>query len=100
MTDVAHDETWVKVSTPCHTARQEVLDRRRYMNAPSRRPAHGPLVTRHFEFTRDQGRSIASAYEALIPVISRHVGGPRGGGAGPREALPRPGHPRSSAGGG
>jgi transposase len=30
MTDVAHDETSVKVSTSRHTARQEVLDRRRY----------------------------------------------------------------------
>src|ERR1700712_3053650 len=69
------------------------------MIAPSRRPAHGPLVTRHFEFTRDQGRSIASAYEALIPVISRYVGRPREGGVDLREALPRPGHPRSSAGG-
>ena len=30
MTDVAHDETSVKVSTSRHTAPKEVLDRRRY----------------------------------------------------------------------
>jgi hypothetical protein len=69
------------------------------MIAPSRRPAHGPLVTRHFEFTRHQGRSIASAYEALIPVISRHIRRPQGGCGDLREALARAGHPRSSAGG-
>ncbi len=69
------------------------------MIAPSRRPANGPLVTRHFESTRHQGRSIASAYEALLPVITRHIGRPRGGCGDLREALTRAGHLRSSSGG-
>ena len=69
------------------------------MIAPSQGPAHGPLVTRHFESTRHQGRSIASAYEALIPVISRPIERSRDGLGGLREDRPRCGHPRSSAGG-
>jgi hypothetical protein len=69
------------------------------MIAPSRRSAHGHLVTRHYEFTRLQDRSVASAYEALIPVISRHVERPRGGRGDLHEALTRTGPPQSSAGG-
>ena len=61
------------------------------MIAPSRRSAHGPLVIRRYEFTRLQDRSVASAYEALIPVISRPLERPRGGGGDLREALARTG---------
>ena len=67
------------------------------MIAPSRRPACSPLVIRHFEFTRLQGRSIASAYEALIPVTSRRVERPREGRGDLRGPLTRAAHPRSSS---
>ena len=67
------------------------------MIAPSRRPACSPLVTRHFEFTRLQGRSIASAYEALIPVTSRRVERPREGRGDLRGPLTRAAHPRASS---
>ena len=43
------------------------------MIAKSRKSTLSPLVTRHFEFTRLQNQSIALAYQALIPVISRHL---------------------------
>jgi hypothetical protein len=33
-----------------------------------------PPVTRHFEFTRLQDQSIALAYQALIPSVSRPLG--------------------------
>jgi hypothetical protein len=42
-----------------------------------RRSALRPPVIRHFVFTRLQDRSIAAAYQALIPVVSRHPGRPR-----------------------
>ena len=42
-----------------------------------RRSALSPPVVRHFEFTRLQNQSIALAYQALIPVISRHLERPR-----------------------
>ena len=42
-----------------------------------RRSVLSPLVTRHFEFTRFQDQSIAVAYQALVPVVSRHLGQPR-----------------------
>jgi hypothetical protein len=67
------------------------------MIAPSRRSAHGPLVIRHYEFTRLQDRSVASAYEALIPVISRPLERPRGGRGDLREARTRTGPAQSSA---
>jgi hypothetical protein len=43
------------------------------MIATSRRSTLSPPVTRHFEFTRLQNQSIALAYQALIPVVSRHL---------------------------
>ena len=43
------------------------------MIATSRKSTLSPLVTRHFEFTRLQNQSIALAYQALIPVVSRHL---------------------------
>jgi hypothetical protein len=67
------------------------------MIVPPRRSTHGPLVTRHYEFTRLQDRSIASAYEALIPVISRPLERPRGGRGDLRDAPTRTGPPQSSA---
>ena len=42
-----------------------------------RRSALSPPVIRHFEFTRLQNQSIALAYQALIPVVSRHLQRPR-----------------------
>ena len=36
-----------------------------------------PPVIRHYVFTRLQEQSIAAAYQALIPVVSRHAGRPR-----------------------
>lgn len=42
-----------------------------------RRPALRPPVIRHFEFSRLQEQSLAAAYQALIPVVSRHPGRPR-----------------------
>ena len=42
-----------------------------------RRSALSPPVIRHFEFTRLQNQSIALAYQALIPVVSRHLERPR-----------------------
>jgi hypothetical protein len=42
-----------------------------------RRSVFSPPVIRHFEFTRLQNQSIALAYHALIPVVSRHPERPR-----------------------
>jgi hypothetical protein len=42
-----------------------------------RRSALSPPVIRQFEFTRFQDQSIAVAYQALIPDVSRHLGRPR-----------------------
>ena len=36
-----------------------------------------PPITRHFEFTRIHNHLIASAYQSLVPVISRHPERPR-----------------------
>ena len=47
------------------------------MITSSRRSTLSPPVTRHFEFTRLQNQSIALAYQALIPVVSRHLERPR-----------------------
>jgi hypothetical protein len=43
----------------------------------ARRSLLSPPVIRRFEFTRLQNQSIALAYQALIPVISRHRERPR-----------------------
>ena len=42
-----------------------------------RRSALSPPIIRSFEFTRFQKQSIALAYQALIPVLSRHLERPR-----------------------
>jgi hypothetical protein len=47
------------------------------MSKSPRRSARSPLVIRHFEFSRRQNQSIALAYQALIPVVSRPLGRPR-----------------------
>jgi hypothetical protein len=47
------------------------------MITSQRRVVLNPPVTRHFEFTRLQDQSIALAYHALIPVVSRHPERPR-----------------------
>ena len=41
------------------------------MIATSRRSASIPIISRHYEFSRLQDQTLASAYEALIPVVSR-----------------------------
>ena len=43
------------------------------MIATSRKSTLSPPVTRRFEFTRLQNQSIALAYQALVPVVSRHL---------------------------
>ena len=47
------------------------------MIATSRKSILNPPVTRRFEFTRLQNQSVALAYQALIPVVSRHLERPR-----------------------
>jgi len=47
------------------------------MIAISRKSTLNPPVTRRFEFTRLQNQLIALAYQALIPVVSRHLERPR-----------------------
>ena len=47
------------------------------MITSARRSALSPPVIRHFEFTRLQNQLIALAYQALIPVVSRHLERPR-----------------------
>jgi hypothetical protein len=47
------------------------------MIATSRKSTFSPPITRHFEFTRLQNQLIARAYEALVPVVSRHVERPQ-----------------------
>jgi hypothetical protein len=42
-----------------------------------RRSVLSPPIIRHFEFSRLQKQSIALAYQALIPVVSRHLERPR-----------------------
>lgn len=44
------------------------------MIATSRRSASRPAISRHHEFSRLQDRILASAYEALIPAVSRRAG--------------------------
>ena len=55
------------------------------MITSARRPTLSPPVIRHFEFTRLQNQLIALAYQALIPVVSRHLEQPR-----PRPSNHRP----------
>ena len=43
------------------------------MIATSRRSASGPAISRQYEFSRFEHQTLASAYEALIPVISRQA---------------------------
>lgn len=47
------------------------------MIASPQRSVLSPPVIRHFEFTRFQNEAIALAYQALIPVVSRHLERPR-----------------------
>ena len=47
------------------------------MITSARRSALSPPVIRHFEFSRLQSQSIELAYQALIPVVSRHLERPR-----------------------
>jgi hypothetical protein len=43
------------------------------MIATSRRSASKPAISRRYEFSRLQDQTLASAYEALIPAISRRI---------------------------
>jgi hypothetical protein len=47
------------------------------MRKYQRRSALSPPVTRHFEVTRLLSQSIALAYQALIPIVSRPLNQPR-----------------------
>ena len=47
------------------------------MMTTSRRLALSVAVTRHFEVSRLQEQSIACAYEALLPVVTRRPQRPR-----------------------
>ena len=48
------------------------------MIATSRKSASRPAVSREYEFSRLQNETLASAHEALIPVVSQRRGsGPR-----------------------
>ncbi len=46
------------------------------MIATSRKSILSSPVSRRFEFTRLEKQSIALAYQALIPVVSHHLGQP------------------------
>ncbi len=46
------------------------------MIATSRKSILSSPVSRRFEFTRLEKQSIALAYQALIPVVSQHLGQP------------------------
>jgi hypothetical protein len=41
------------------------------MIATSRRSASIPAISRQYEFSRLQDQTLAPAYEALIPIVSR-----------------------------
>jgi hypothetical protein len=41
------------------------------MSATSRTSASIPTITRQYGFSRLQDQTLASAYEALVPVVSR-----------------------------
>jgi hypothetical protein len=43
------------------------------MIATSRRSASNPAISRQYEFSRLQDQTLASAYEALVPVVSRSL---------------------------
>jgi hypothetical protein len=45
----------------------------------TQRQAISSSITRHFSFTRLQDQSIARAYQALIPVVSRPLDRSRAG---------------------
>jgi hypothetical protein len=48
------------------------------MIATSRRSASGPAISREYEFSRFADQSLASSYEALVPVVSQRAeSGPR-----------------------
>jgi hypothetical protein len=47
------------------------------MSARQPRPSVGATVVRQFKFTRLQAESIALAYQALIPTVSRSSGSSR-----------------------
>ena len=44
------------------------------ITSPRRSALRPPVLPAHFVFTRLQEQSIAAAYQALIPVVSRHTG--------------------------
>jgi hypothetical protein len=43
------------------------------MIATSRKSGSPPTISRRYEFTRLHDQTLASAYEALIPVVSRRT---------------------------
>ena len=43
------------------------------MSASSRKSISHPAISRQYHFSRLQDQTLASAYEALVPVVSRHA---------------------------
>ena len=41
------------------------------MSASSRKFISNPVISRQYDFSRLQDQTLASAYEALVPVVSR-----------------------------
>ena len=69
------------------------------MIASPRRHAFSLPVTRHFEFTRLQKKVIASAYEALLPVVARRPGAEHNRPGDRPKVVTRTDFPRSSGAG-
>jgi hypothetical protein len=57
------------------------------MIATSRKSITYPTVSRHYEFSRIEDQTLASAYQALIPVVLRRLEHPLSQ-RGDREVLP------------
>jgi hypothetical protein len=43
------------------------------MSASSRKSITHPAISRQYDFSRLQDQTLASAYEALVPVVSRRT---------------------------
>src|SRR3954469_22826112 len=69
------------------------------MTTSQRRSTISPPLTRHFEVTRLQNQSIALAYQALIPIVSRPLNQPRSQLRDTEPATTTFRGPRSKAGG-
>ena len=66
------------------------------MISSQRRHASCAPIRRHFELTRLQKQIIASAYEALMPIVTRRAGAEQKSSQGHSTAAARSDLPRSS----